>query len=254
MPEELREALVADLIDPQTKTWDPPYILSDLFIPDDVNRITIISISPDYEDSWYWMGNPTREYTVKNAYRRVIGDFVNSPSAFDKWVTMWKLKIPSKWKIFLWRAICDILPTTNNLIIKSVEVSLACPMCDLAHEDIMHALISCDYSRMVWNVSQLPIANIMTHSFPLWLMSMLNTLIEEQIGVAVGMLYHKWRARNSAVCDKALPRPGQTWRRAMMAENAYRQVHHRQQRPTPSVLPIAETHTRLKCFVDAGYK
>ncbi|XP_019177863.1 PREDICTED: uncharacterized protein LOC109173059 [Ipomoea nil] len=145
MPEELREALVAGLIDPQTKTWDP-HILSDLFVPDDVNRISMNPISPDYEDSWYWMGNPSGEYTVKNAYR------------------------------------------------------------------------------------------------------------QEQVGVAVGVLYHIWRARNSAVWDKALPQPGQTWRRANTAENAYRQVHHRQQHPAPSALPTAETHTRLKCFVDAGYK
>ncbi|XP_019171334.1 PREDICTED: uncharacterized protein LOC109166887 [Ipomoea nil] len=52
MPMELRDALVVGLIDQQTNTWDP-HILFDLFIPEDVARISRITVSPDYEDSWY---------------------------------------------------------------------------------------------------------------------------------------------------------------------------------------------------------
>ncbi|XP_019172824.1 PREDICTED: uncharacterized protein LOC109168240 [Ipomoea nil] len=155
---------------------------------------------------------------------------------------MWKLKIPPKWKTFLCRAICDILPTMDNLIIKRVEVSPACPMCDLGHENVLHALISCDYSRRVWNVSQLPVTNIVVHSFPLWLMGIFNALTEEQVGMVVGVLYHIWRARNSAVWDKAL------------AAAAFRQVHQRQQSTPPSAVSTPPTHARLKCGADAGYK
>ncbi|XP_019167332.1 PREDICTED: uncharacterized protein LOC109163069 [Ipomoea nil] len=45
MPEPLRDAVVAGLIDQQTKTWDP-HILSDLFEPEDVDRI--LKIHMDY--------------------------------------------------------------------------------------------------------------------------------------------------------------------------------------------------------------
>ncbi|XP_019186532.1 PREDICTED: uncharacterized protein LOC109181235 [Ipomoea nil] len=80
--EELREARVTGLIDPQSSTWDP-HILSDIFIPEDVNRILKIPVSPDYDDSWYWMGDPKGTYTVKNAYRRIVGDFESNPGTFD---------------------------------------------------------------------------------------------------------------------------------------------------------------------------
>ncbi|XP_019166974.1 PREDICTED: uncharacterized protein LOC109162747 [Ipomoea nil] len=93
MPEQLWEARVAGLIDLQTHTWDP-HILSDLFIPEDVERINMIPISPDYEDSWYWMSDPKGTYTVKNAYRRIVGDYENNPAIFNKWITMWKVKVP----------------------------------------------------------------------------------------------------------------------------------------------------------------
>ncbi|XP_019179273.1 PREDICTED: uncharacterized protein LOC109174494 [Ipomoea nil] len=51
MPEELRHAKVAGLIDDQTNMWDP-HILLDLFITEDVNRILGIPVSPGYDESW----------------------------------------------------------------------------------------------------------------------------------------------------------------------------------------------------------
>ncbi|XP_019184796.1 PREDICTED: uncharacterized protein LOC109179755 [Ipomoea nil] len=85
MPEELRDARVAGLIDPQTQTWDP-HILSDLFIPEDVSRIVMIPVSPGYDDSWYWMGDPKGIYSVKNAYKRIVGDYENNPDSFAEWL------------------------------------------------------------------------------------------------------------------------------------------------------------------------
>ncbi|XP_019150959.1 PREDICTED: uncharacterized protein LOC109147757 [Ipomoea nil] len=220
MPEELREAKVVGLIDPQTNSWDP-HILSDLFEPEDVARISRIPVSPDYEDSWYWYKDQMGMYYVKSAYRQIVGDYEHNPGAFDKWITLWKLKVPSKWKIFLWRALCDILHTTNNLIIKRVEVDPTCPMCGLSHEDVMHTLVSCDYSKLEWNISDLPVTNIVALSFPIWLMGAMTNLTEEQFGMVVTVLYHLWSARNDAVWRGALARPAGMWRRSTAAMAAY---------------------------------
>ncbi|XP_019178278.1 PREDICTED: uncharacterized protein LOC109173495 [Ipomoea nil] len=103
MPEPLRDAVVAGLIDQQTKTWDP-HILTDLFEPEDVDRILKIPVSPDYKDTWYWHNDPNGCYTVKDAYRRLMGEFNHTLGEFDRWITLWKLKVPPKWKIFIWRA------------------------------------------------------------------------------------------------------------------------------------------------------
>ncbi|XP_019181906.1 PREDICTED: uncharacterized protein LOC109177017 [Ipomoea nil] len=194
MPEELREARVAGLIDSQTRTWDP-HILSDLFIPEDVSKIVKIPVSPDYDDSWYWMGDPKGIYSVKNAYRRIIGDYENNPGDFDKWVRMWKLKVPPKWKTLLWRVVCDILPTTTNLINKRVEIDPVCPMCMMTNEDVLHALVYCEYSVLVWNITRLPITNIVTDSFAAWLAGAMAILTEEQTQLLVGVLYNIWRGR-----------------------------------------------------------
>ncbi|XP_019191745.1 PREDICTED: uncharacterized protein LOC109186273 [Ipomoea nil] len=232
MPDELKEALVAGLIDQQMNEWDP-HILSDLFEPEDVARISRILISSEYEDSWYWLSDP---------------------GAFDKWVSLWKLKVPPKWKTFLWRALCDILPTTSNLIIKRVDVNPTCSMCDLQHEDVMHSLVLCEYSRLVWNVTELPITNILANSFPIWLMGALNILTEEQCGQLVAVLYYLWNAQNTVVWEGTLFRAGQIWRRVDAAMHTYAQLHRRLPHPLPTSASAEPEQVRPRCFVDAGYR
>ncbi|XP_019179708.1 PREDICTED: uncharacterized protein LOC109174921 [Ipomoea nil] len=178
MPVELRHAKVVGLIDEQTATWDP-HILADLFeeedvsrilrIPvspgyedawywpeEDVSRILRIPVSPGYEDTWYWPDDPNGIYTVKNAYRHIMGIYDHSPGSFEKWTKMWGMRVPPKWKTFLWRAICDILPTTNNLIIKRVEVDPTCQMCGIANNKYCCQLIPRVANNCAYNVHRGP--------------------------------------------------------------------------------------------------
>ncbi|XP_019170526.1 PREDICTED: uncharacterized protein LOC109166090 [Ipomoea nil] len=94
MPPQLLDAKVSGLIDQTTGTWDP-HILSDIFYPNDVPRILKIPISPVYEDTWYWYDDPNGCYSVKNGYRHIVGIYESS-AGFDKWNTLWKLRIPPK--------------------------------------------------------------------------------------------------------------------------------------------------------------
>ncbi|XP_019176853.1 PREDICTED: uncharacterized protein LOC109172158 [Ipomoea nil] len=147
-----------------------------------------IPVSSDYEDSWYWHGDRNGCYTVKNGYKRIIGNYEsNSNGAFDKWLTLWQLKIPPKWKTFLWRAISDILSTTNNLIIKRVDVDPICAMCGIIHEDTMHPLVLCGYATTI--------------------------------------LYHIWRAWNGVVWDACLPLPRKILATTTATLHAWRKVH-----------------------------
>ncbi|XP_019163195.1 PREDICTED: uncharacterized protein LOC109159549 [Ipomoea nil] len=162
MPPQLAGEKVGGLIDQTTGTWDP-HILSDIFNQDDIPRILMIPVSLEYEDIWYWYGDSNGCYTVKNGYRCVVGTYENN-YCFDKWSTLWKLKIPPKWKTFLWRAINDILPTTTNLIIKRVDISPICAMCGLM-DDTMHSLVLCGYARAIWDQSNLPLPHFVTNIF-----------------------------------------------------------------------------------------
>ncbi|XP_019172465.1 PREDICTED: uncharacterized protein LOC109167831 [Ipomoea nil] len=221
MPMQLAEAKFVGLIDQDTGTWDHS-ILTDLFQPTDVENIKKIHVSQEYEDSWYWHGDPKGIYSVKNGYRRIIGNYEHSDEAFDKWLTLWSLKIPPKWKTFLWRAISDILPITTNLIIKRVDVDPKCAMCGIVQEDTMHALVLCDFAKAIWEQSTLPIPNIVTNVFHIWFSNLLNILDFNGILHATAILYHIWRARNGAVWDAVLPRPTKLLTMAAVTMHAWR--------------------------------
>ncbi|XP_019179768.1 PREDICTED: uncharacterized protein LOC109174976 [Ipomoea nil] len=96
MPPQLAGFRVVGLIDQETGQWDQQ-ILTDIFEPGDVPRILKIPISPGYEDTWYWHGDPNGVYTVKDGYKLVVGNYSTPTNGnFDKWLNLWSLKIPPK--------------------------------------------------------------------------------------------------------------------------------------------------------------
>ncbi|XP_019151012.1 PREDICTED: uncharacterized protein LOC109147810 [Ipomoea nil] len=257
MPPQLAGAKVMGLIDQNTGSWDH-HLLTDIFQPCDVSRIMKIPISLEYDDVWYWHGDPKGCYSVKNDYRLIVGNYENNnDGVFSKWLALWKLKISPKWKTFLWRTISDILhiPTTNNLLIKRVEVDPMCAMCGINNEDTMHSLVCTD-----------------------------------GIIYAAAILYHIWRERNGAIWDACLPLSKKLLATAGATMRVWRQVHHttadrassdgnagaapaqptilaaplpsgaahsaQPMHPAPSLppsVPHATATRSRRCYVDAGY-
>ncbi|XP_019175433.1 PREDICTED: uncharacterized protein LOC109170737 [Ipomoea nil] len=278
MPPQLLGAKVAGLIDQTTGTWDL-YILSDIFDPHDVPRILKIPISPKYEDTWYWYDDPNGCYSLKNGYRHMVGIYENN-AGFDKWNTLWKLQIPPKWRMLLRRAISNILPTTNNLLIKRVDVDPIRAMCGLNNEDIMHSLVMCDYAKSIWNHSGLPLPHIVTNIFHEWFRTILNVLDSNEMLFAAGILYNIWRARNVAVWDAGLPLPRRVLASAVATTNAWQAVNAKSATaqepshvmsglqsetigapyPSPAAIALPQNQPAVPppsqpklCYIDAGY-
>ncbi|XP_019193081.1 PREDICTED: uncharacterized protein LOC109187347 [Ipomoea nil] len=257
MPIQLEDAKVVGLIDQQTGSWDHS-ILTDLFQPNDVANIIKIPVSPEYDDMWYWHGDPREIYSVKCGYRLIVGNYESGTGTFTKWLTLWKLKIPRKWKMFLWRAICDILPTTTNLLIKRVDVDPQCAMCGISQEDTIHALVLCEFAKNIWERSNLPIPNIVTNIFHIWFGELLNVLDSDGIVYAASILYNIWRAWNGAVWNACLPHPSSLVTAARITMQA-RQPATARIRTAPSTAshPVFRATrpapSRRICHVNAGY-
>ncbi|XP_031111930.1 uncharacterized protein LOC116015905 [Ipomoea triloba] len=224
MPNILNGSVVSGLIDLTTGTWDHS-IIQDSFQHTDVARILKVPVAPLYEDSWFWQGDPKGIYSVKEGYKRVVGDLQPTTGIYDKWLHLWKIKCPAKWKIFIWRALSNILPTTTNLIIKRVEIDPTCPLCGVLNGNVMHSLLLCDFSSL------------------------------EDVVTVVATLYHIWKARNRAVWEASIPRPRTVWRTAQASAAAWRHAHPvsaHQQTPQPTAIP-GGFGADCYCFVDAAY-
>jgi hypothetical protein len=66
------------------------------------------------------------------------------------WEELWKLSVPSKVKIFGWKALHGIVPGMGVLANRHIKVAAQCPICKQGCEDITHLLFTCMRAKQVW--------------------------------------------------------------------------------------------------------
>lgn len=66
------------------------------------------------------------------------------------WKSIWRLKVPNKVKVFLWRVFSSALPTKAGLHKRKIVDDNLCDQCLAEVEDEVHSIWSCDCIRAVW--------------------------------------------------------------------------------------------------------
>ncbi|KAI4317545.1 hypothetical protein L6164_025408 [Bauhinia variegata] len=86
------------------------------------------------------------------------------------WKVLWKIKAPSKLKIFLWRALHEALPTKEVVFKRSNYVLVECPSCPSCPESIMHVLVLYPLAKEVRFSSKfsLTVHRVRANSFVEW--------------------------------------------------------------------------------------
>jgi hypothetical protein len=152
---------VADLIDPTTEQWDED-LLRGIFNSVDVGRILQIPLNNrGFDDFVAWGFTKHGRYTVRSGYylqwKHQFGASANqlalagSSALNPVWKILWRLKIPSKIKKFIRRALHGILPLKCILSNRHIGTSSECPICATGPEDILHLLFSCPTAKDLWN-------------------------------------------------------------------------------------------------------
>ena len=142
-------------MNPGLKQWDRD-LIAYLFSPRDTELILNIPLSyMCIEDEWYWMEEEKGMHTVKSGYRtqHLLVDEQRS----QLWTMVWNLMIPPKSRNFMWRMLCGILPTTNKLRSRMVQVLTLCPICANKRETIHHRIFHCILARECWLLTPFPI-------------------------------------------------------------------------------------------------
>jgi hypothetical protein len=130
---------VSDLISPITTSWDE-HLLRDIFNDADVERILQIPLNNlGFDDFIAWKETSHGRYTVKSGYymqwRYQFGP--NGSQLAHQgvlalnpvWRSLWKLNVPVKIKIFIWRTLHGIIPLKCILANRHIGDSAACPIC-----------------------------------------------------------------------------------------------------------------------------
>ena len=73
------------------------------------------------------------------------------------WKVLWSLKVPSKLKVFGWRASHEILPTRVSLAKQKILDDDRCHSCKRFAETAIHAVWVCGAAQDVWFGSITPL-------------------------------------------------------------------------------------------------
>ncbi|KAH9672717.1 putative reverse transcriptase/RNA-dependent DNA polymerase [Citrus sinensis] len=150
---------VADLIDPE-REWKMDLIRQH-FVQDDADIIQRIPLPrSSARDELCWHYDKLGRYSVKSGYQIALKEkFQNVPSSSkpkpSQWNAIWKLDLPDKLKIFMWRAAKNLLPTAENLWKRKVIPNPTCQRCNQGVETSFHALVECKAAKKIRQHSSL---------------------------------------------------------------------------------------------------
>lgn len=122
------------LVDVLAKSWGN--ILSDV----DSIRLS------DVDDIVTWCFHCNGILIVKSTYKAMTS---NEAGCYHK--KIWKGKIPSEIKVFLWLILNNAILTKDNLLKRNWSGSPTCYFCDCA-ENIQHLFFQCSTARSVWAI------------------------------------------------------------------------------------------------------
>ncbi|CAL2240124.1 unnamed protein product [Prunus armeniaca] len=140
-------------------SWNLPLLEQHFSLEDrDIIFGIALGLVSQLGDSKFWFFSKNRKYSVNTRYRVAVRqcdeDFgvggSNQSAQEGFWMRIWKLAVPNKIKMLIWRACTDILPTTVNLSKRRVLTSHVCSRCGKYPEDAYHALWSSKMSQIFW--------------------------------------------------------------------------------------------------------
>jgi len=112
-----------------------------------LGEVAGIQVQINCRDDWVWLSH---QYSAKSAYDMLRGDIVQGDDVVD-FVELWKLRIPTRIAVFVWRLLRDRLPTKVNLCRRQVAINeSSCPFCGSAEEDAAHFFFHCSKILPLW--------------------------------------------------------------------------------------------------------
>lgn len=143
------------------------------------------------------MNSTKGSYEVKLGYRFLQDRNSNTNFTHSSgWGKIWKLNIPQKLKIMLWRFFINNLPIINLLHSKGVSVPTICPACEEDVEHLLHIFFDCRFVAQCWKYNGISFDMSTVESAPLWLLDRLSTESHDKNVTISAVILGIWFVRN----------------------------------------------------------
>lgn len=122
---------------------------------------------------------------------------------------LWKMKVASVVKYFVWRACSEALPTCANLKRRKVIEDPLCLICRIEPETSGHALWGCSAARDVWSNGCIKVQKMSYQNdlfFNTWIF-LVQQLVQNELEVVAVTLKGIWTRRNEFIHGKGFRHP-----------------------------------------------
>lgn len=128
-------------------------MLSLFFGPSLVFRIGSLPLSSfPVDDSWVWASSTNGLATPSYAYRHLQGMDDSLRVARTDWCSIWKLTVPPKVKLFLWKFCSGVLPTGDFLCKRNIIDTASCAICSSRPDTDVHIIFDCPLAAQIWSL------------------------------------------------------------------------------------------------------
>ena len=218
--------MVADLIDTTTTSWREELIRA-VFAAFDAEAILKIHLcTRRITDFWSWGEEPRGNFSVGSAYRMLVRTKYDregwledreAPSSSEgdnsEWRAIWKVDVPSKIKVFLWRLARHSIPSSDVLHRRNMATTGACRLCG-SPDSWRHALLNCPMARCTWALSSEVILDELSSQQQecpkTWLFAMMKALKSKDFVRFSVSLWAMWGARRKALYEGLFKSPQAT--------------------------------------------
>lgn len=150
------------------------------------------------KDKLAWVHSKNGQYTVKTGYQKWHQTYVGNMGVQQStgWSRLWRLEIPHKIKIFLWRLCRNNVPVRSVLRGKGVAVPIGCMMCVGDIEHLLHLFLDCEFAKECWHRMNLDFDNWAVENASEWLLHRLSRDTTDNLVKIAIVLWGIWFARN----------------------------------------------------------
>lgn len=139
---------VSEFIDPHSNNWQEEKVYN--FFSAEYARMILTTMFPrcGVGDRVVWNRTTNGQYNVKTGYHlwfeQSRGPAVTTQA--NNWGKLWRLDIPHKVNIFLWRFCRNNVPVQKRLSTKGISLPILRPMCNTDIEHNIHVFFDCPFA------------------------------------------------------------------------------------------------------------
>ena len=175
------------------------HILYTSLPPKVANHINNFSVrfNESVEDTFVWSPNINDVYTAKSGYNWLLSQSTSNFTASTSlsWIWIWLLRLPEKFKFFIWLACHDAVSTLSLLRHRNIAHSDQCTRCGQHVETFIHCIRDCLHSSKIWRHIGFKTTDFFNENYAyLWLKHGLKGSHSLLFAAA---LWWIWRYRNS---------------------------------------------------------